>query len=164
MDFRSKFQVLEFETIISLVYEKSSSEEAECNSRLLSLILAQASQCCNATFQLEIRAVTRRGVHMIIRLAIKVRVAGINFGFLFRHSMGGRDQRRELFGIYEDQEPQACGHQITWCFFGSYRDPSHQANISYSGQKIISLTMYYRLACMLVGYCPTEIFWVGFTI
>lgn len=24
--------------------------------------------------------------------------------------------------------------------------------------------MYYRLACMLVGYCPTEIFWVGFTI
>ena len=44
--------------------------------------IAQA-RCCNATFQLEIRAVTRRGVHMIIRLAIKVRVAGINFGFLF---------------------------------------------------------------------------------
>ena len=80
------------------------------------------SQCCNATFQLEIRAVTRRGVHMIIRLAIKVRVAGINFGFLFRH---GGYRVCVASGIYEDQEPQACGHQITWCFFGSYRDPSH---------------------------------------
>ena len=146
---------LEFQTI-SLVYGKSSSQEAECNSRLLSFQhKAQSVLQRNFSARNQSRD-EKRGVHMIIRLAIKVRVAGINFGFLFRH---GGYRVCVASGIYEDQEPQACGHQITWCFFGSYRDPSHQANISYSGQKNPLL-----LACMLVGYCPTEIFWVGLSI
>ena len=34
---------------------------------------------------------------MIIRLAIKVRVAGINFGFLFRHIAWGVETRGESF-------------------------------------------------------------------